>query len=216
MIPHPFLQGFGFGLMLSILIGPVFFALLQISITRGFRAGAQIAIGTFLSDIAVVGLCYLGLSSLFSVASYQRILGITGGVFMLAYGLYLLLTRPAAVPHESAEVSTEIRSGRGKWLLFRGFLLNILNPFTLVYWLGVSTWVSALPTYEQADELAFFGGTLSAVLLTDLLKSYLARRLRPWLSRSRVLWLNRITGIILSGFGISLLLQVFWLKRNFF
>ncbi|MBM3918911.1 MAG: LysE family translocator [Sphingomonadales bacterium] len=215
MIPHPYAQGFGFGLMLSVLIGPVFFALLQISITQGFRAGAQIAVGTLLSDMVLVGLCYFGLTGLIAIPENQRLLGILGGLFMLVYGGYLLLSRPPAASHEATNIPTLVTGPKG-FLMVRGFLLNILNPFTLVYWLGLSTLVSALPTYEQADDLAFFGGTLSAVLFTDLLKSYLARRLRPWLSRARVLWLNRITGIVLMGFGISLLLQVFWLKRNFF
>jgi threonine/homoserine/homoserine lactone efflux protein len=134
---------------------------------------------------------------------------------MLFYGVYLLASRPTTSPHEATNRYEPVSGGKGL-LVVRGFLLNLLNPFTMVYWLGLSTWVSALPTYEQVDDMAFFGGTLSAVLVTDLLKSYLARRLRPWLSRARVLWLNRITGLVLMGFGISLLLQVFWLKRNFF
>jgi len=215
MIPHPYFQGFGFGLLLSVLIGPVFFALLQISITRGFRAGAQIAVGTILSDIVVVMMCYFGLTGLIAVPDNQRLLGALGGLFMLVYGVFLLASRPPRARHDSANVSNQLSGGKGL-LVVRGFLLNILNPFTLVYWLGLSTWVSALPTYEQADDLAFFGGTLSAVLLTDLLKSYLARRLRPWLSYTRVLWLNRIAGMVLMGFGLSLLIQVFWLKRIFF
>ena len=215
MMPHPYIQGFGFGMMLSVLIGPVFFALLQISITRGFRAGAQIAVGTLLSDVVVVGLCYYGLTGLVAIPENQRLLGICGGLFMLFYGVYLLASRPTTSPHEATNRYEPVSGGKGL-LVVRGFLLNLLNPFTMVYWLGLSTWVSALPTYEQVDDMAFFGGTLSAVLVTDLLKSYLARRLRPWLSRARVLWLNRITGLVLMGFGISLLLQVFWLKRNFF
>ncbi len=215
MMPHPYIQGFGFGMMLSVLIGPVFFALLQISITRGFRAGAQIALGTLLSDVVVVGLCYYGLTGLVAIPENQRLLGICGGLFMLFYGVYLLASRPTTSPHEATNRYESVSGGKGL-LVVRGFLLNLLNPFTMVYWLGLSTWVSALPTYEQVDDMAFFGGTLSAVLVTDLLKSYLARRLRPWLSRARVLWLNRITGLVLMGFGISLLLQVFWLKRNFF
>jgi threonine/homoserine/homoserine lactone efflux protein len=215
MMPHPYIQGFGFGMMLSVLIGPVFFALLQISITRGFRAGAQIALGTLLSDVVVVGLCYYGLTGLVAIPENQRLLGICGGLFMLIYGVYLLASRPTTSPHEATNRYESVSGGKGL-LVVRGFLLNLLNPFTMVYWLGLSTWVSALPTYEQVDDMAFFGGTLSAVLVTDLLKSYLARRLRPWLSRARVLWLNRITGLVLMGFGISLLLQVFWLKRNFF
>lgn len=215
MMPHPYIQGFGFGMMLSVLIGPVFFALLQISITRGFRAGAQIALGTLLSDVVVVGLCYYGLTGLVAIPENQRLLGICGGLFMLFYGVYLLASRPTTSPQEATNRYEPVSGGKGL-LVVRGFLLNLLNPFTMVYWLGLSTWVSALPTYEQVDDLAFFGGTLSAVLVTDLLKSYLARRLRPWLSLARVLWLNRITGLVLLGFGISLLLQVFWLKRNFF
>jgi threonine/homoserine/homoserine lactone efflux protein len=165
--------------------------------------------------MVVVFMCYFGLTSLIAIPENQRLMGIMGGLFMFVYGGYLLVSNPSNAQNDRSNVSKQVSRGRGL-LVVRGFLLNILNPFTLVYWLGLSTWVSALPTFEQTDDLAFFGGTLSAVLFTDLLKSYLARQLRPWLSLGRIRWLNRITGMVLIGFGISLLIQVFWLKRIFF
>ena len=42
------------------LLGPGFFALLQTSIHRGFRAGMCLSIGIFLSDVFVLLLCYFG------------------------------------------------------------------------------------------------------------------------------------------------------------
>ena len=57
-------NGVLFGLLLTIFIGPVFFALIQTSVHRGFIYGVFMALGIALSDAIYVFLAYLGLSKI--------------------------------------------------------------------------------------------------------------------------------------------------------
>lgn len=213
MFDLPIIKGIGFGLLIAVLLGPVFFALIQTSITKGFRAGAGMAIGIVLSDAFCVAISFLGLMQVVQGPVALRWIGIIGGLFMLIYGLVLLLSRK--VQSEAVhlpEVNTGLVFGGS---LAKGFLLNILNPFVIVYWLGVSSFVSSLPELDRADKLWFFAGTLGTILATDLLKSWGAKKLRRYVTRQVIMWLNRISGSALLLFGIKILYDVLVLNKTF-
>lgn len=143
MFDLPIIKGIGFGLLIAVLLGPVFFALIQTSITKGFRAGAGMAVGIVLSDAFCVAISFLGLMQVVQGPVALRWIGIIGGLFMLIYGIVLLLSRK--VQSEAVhlpDVNTGLVFGGS---LAKGFLLNMLNPFVIVYWLGVSSFVSSMP-----------------------------------------------------------------------
>ena len=49
-----FIQAFSIGFLLSVMIGPVFFLLLETSITKGFRSALALDLGVLISDIIYV------------------------------------------------------------------------------------------------------------------------------------------------------------------
>ena len=53
---EPLLSGITFGLALALMVGPVFFALIQTSLHEGFRAGSFFATGVFISDASLIAL----------------------------------------------------------------------------------------------------------------------------------------------------------------
>jgi threonine/homoserine/homoserine lactone efflux protein len=191
----------------------VFFALIQTSITKGFGAGAGMAVGIVLSDAFCVAISFLGLMQVVQGPVALRWIGIIGGLFMLIYGIVLLLSRK--VQREAVhlpDVNTGLVFGGS---LAKGFLLNILNPFVIVYWLGVSSFVSSMPELHKTDKLWFFAGTLGTILATDLLKSWGAKKLRHYVTRQVILWLNRISGSVLLLFGVKILYDVLVLNKSF-
>lgn len=213
MLDFAVIQGIGFGLLIAVLLGPVFFALIQTSITRGFQAGAAMAFGIVISDAFYIFVSFYGLMKLVQGPETIRWIGIIGGFFMLGYGLYLVLSKHVSPPEIEFP---ELKVGRvvvGS--IAKGFLLNVLNPFVLVYWLGVTSFVSAVPHYDRADKLLFFVGTLGTILLTDLLKTYGAKKLRRFVTRKVILWLNRISGSVLLAFGVKILVDVLILNKSF-
>jgi threonine/homoserine/homoserine lactone efflux protein len=81
------LAGLPWGLFLSFMVGPVFFILLETSITKGFRAAIVFDLGVVLGDIFFIGIAYLGSYRLIQSLKDKPALFIFGGIIMLVYGI---------------------------------------------------------------------------------------------------------------------------------
>ena len=198
-------NGLLFGLILSMFIGPVFFALIQTSIEKGFSAGVGMAIGVSFSDTIYIFLTYLGISKLINTDSFQVILGIAGGILLLSFGVYSIV-RPVVA--RKLEREKETRKG---WLqqVMKGFVLNGINPSILFFWIGVISLASTKYKYGNQEMILFFIAILCTVLIIDITKSYLANRLRSFITVRFIRIMNRVVGIALIVFALKLLLGVF-------
>ncbi|PID93888.1 MAG: hypothetical protein CSA95_05325 [Bacteroidetes bacterium] len=211
-------QGVGLGLVISITIGPAFLAIIQNGITRGFKSSLFMAMGISLSDITLITICYLGASTFFENTSNKPFIGLIGGVILIGYGLYSIFKKPendAKSEEEKKRENTFLKrissekAGMTTYLL-KGFFMNILNPFLLIFWLTAIGWVSAnAPEGKLLNyTIAFFGGTITTVFLIDILKSVVGTRISKYLKPGVILWMNRIVGATLTIFGCFLILKV--------
>src|SRR5690606_33485040 len=153
-------NGFLFGLLLTIFIGPVFFALIQTSIEKGFYSGVFMAIGIALSDAFYVTITYFGISRLINAASVNLWLGLAGGFIMLGFGAVSLL-KPVNPPKvQKVDIG-------GKIGLFRqtvkGFLLNGINPSVFFFWIGIATMATVNYNYQNSDAVLFFVAIICTV-----------------------------------------------------
>ncbi|RYD75344.1 MAG: LysE family translocator [Sphingobacteriales bacterium] len=200
---HAVVSGAVAGFILAFLIGPVFFALLQTSIEKGFLVGVLFALGIVLSDATFFTLAFLGISQFGKGADINQIMGIVGGGFLFLFGIQLMLKKPKP-KMENADIkkNTFARS------FFKGFLINSVNPAGLLYWIGVVTAVSA--QYEGSDKkiFSFFITSMIVVFSTDVLKAFLAYKLKNIVTPNFMLWLNRVSGGILMLGGLKLLWDV--------
>ena len=91
----------------------------------------------------------------------------------------------------------------GFWM--KGFLVNTINPFTFIFWLGViSTYVIARKiTGTQA--FIFLGSILLTIISTDSIKILLAKKIKQKMQSHQLQWFNRVAGIGLFFFGIYLI-----------
>lgn len=97
------IKGIFLGLTLSILVRPIIFALLQTAIERGFRAGAMVGFGVWVSDIMYILLAYFGVSYIVTITKYEgfeEILGTIGGLVLIGFGLSTLFSKPPPIPSE--------------------------------------------------------------------------------------------------------------------
>lgn len=194
-------QGIVFGFLVALMLGgPVFFALMQTSITRGFSAGAFMALGILLSDAFCVFVSYFGLVGLFHDPIFMKYLGLVGSAFMALYGLSMILKKRIEV--KPADDSKFRKGGP----LLKGFLLNTLNPFAITYWLGNVSWVNSV--FSPSEVPLFFGGALSVVFGTDLAKAYVAKRLQRVLNAKVLLRINHFSGAVLVIGGCVILYKV--------
>ena len=77
-----------FGIFLAFTIGPVFFILLETSITKGFRAALFFDFGALLGDTFFIFLAYWSTSKLSGYIKNNPNLFIFGGLIIIFYGLF--------------------------------------------------------------------------------------------------------------------------------
>lgn len=206
-------DGIKIGLVLCCLIGPIFFALVQSSVEEGFRAGTMVGFGIWISDFMFIMAVFLGLSYISTIANsgqFALYLGIGGSITLVAFGLGALLTAPkAGGKPQWANFAVKKSSLFSHWL--KGFAINTINPFTFFFWIGVTSTVVVDGDLNKQEALLFFGGVLGTIIVTDVGKVLLAKRIRRSLRPIHLIWLRRISGIALILFGIALTVRVIWL-----
>jgi len=203
----PFLQGTIIGLTFAVLLGPGFFALIQTSILRGFKSGALMAFGIFVSDLAALFLCYFGFSQILGEDPRQHFLfGIIGGIVLIIFGTFTF-ARTASNTSKTGN-NGQSSPSNGYIYVIKGFLLNFANPGMWFIWITVMVSVGANFGINTRSIFAFFIGILGTILFTDLLKCFIAHRIKQFLNAAIMTLLNRIVGIILVVFGSYLILNV--------
>lgn len=202
-------EGIKIGLVLSMLAGPLFLTLVQTGVEKGFRAGMTVGIGIWISDALFVLTVYFGLAFVAGLVDgqlFKRVLGLAGGVILVAFGVIALLSKPLA-----SVSSQPWKRSASNWLALglKGFLINTINPFTFFFWIGIAGHAVMADGLSRAQSFDYFAGILGTIITTDTLKVALARRIRPWLSPSHLMWMRKVAGAGLILFGILLILRVF-------
>ncbi len=197
------LKGIVSGFVLAILVGPVFFTLLQTSIERGFWSGVYVAIGISMSDAMYISLSYLGFSSFFNSPQFQLYLGYIGGFIIFCFGAYYLFIKSRRKVSFSAAHVEEKSPLR---LLAKGFIINGFNPMVLIFWIGtISIATSELGYTTRPQTLTFLFSIVSTVFITDLIKAKLADKLRVVLTPNIIRFMNIILGGVMLTLGMKLL-----------
>lgn len=202
---HALFRGILFGLLLAVLIGPVFFALIQTSIRKGFQSGVWLAVGISLSDTLYIIICYIGFTQLFEHEQFKESLAMIGGLIMFMFGISAIL-KP--INSEAGILIEPKKPGTFRYI-FKGLALNAINPFVILFWVGVMSMVTVQEKLEGIHTFLFFAGTILTVFLTDICKAYVAHKLSKYLTQTFLIWMNRAVGIALIGFGCRLIYYAF-------
>ena len=194
-----FVEGYLTGLALIVLIGPVLFVLLQNTFAGGRGPGLAVAFGIFVSDVVAVAICALGFARFLQSEAVQPWIAGGGGALLLGFGVRYLLAPAIDRLAEGPVTTTGLASA-----FVKGFLVNFVNPFVFAVWLGIIGAATARHGYD-VDLLWFLTGAVLGILTLDVSKVLLAHRIRPLLAPRRLQWAFRISGVLLVGFGLRLL-----------
>ena len=203
----PLLKGLVLGIFLAISVGPVIFAILKQSINNGHKAGYIFVAGISTSDILLVLICNFFTSLFTTVLNHKTLLAVAGSLFLVALGIYTLFFKKVKTDVDNNIIQKKFRTHHYIGIFVSGFFINILNPAVFLFWFA---WTAAILADSQsaAHPLEYraivFGTCLLFVLLTDIAKVSLASNLRSKLTPKILRTVNKISGIILIGFGIAL------------
>jgi len=196
------LEGYLIGLGMVIILGPVFFTLLQGTLENGRKAGLSIALGIFVSDLAAVLLCYIGAKDVFENEDYQIWIAIAGSIILFFLGIKYLV-KPDMDTKQISKPSVLNLSA----FFAKGFLVNFINPSVFLIWLATIAYSEGKYDTEINQEF-FLLGVLFGILTTDSLKVLMAHRLKPLLNPKLLKKIYQIIGLILIIFGLRLLYVV--------
>lgn len=197
------LQGIGAGILFSFLTGPVFFSMIKTSIERGFKAGFSLAIGVVFSDIIFISLTIFSSQFVDYNSEYNQYIGIIGGLFLLGIGSYYLFNKVKV----SYDISETIKIKKRGYIV-KGFLMCLLSPSTLMFWIMVGGIISVQLHYDMAEKIVFFIVAMTTQLSVDCFKTYYAAKLRYRIKEKTIQNLNRTAGAVILVFAIRLFIQV--------
>ena len=203
---EPVISGLVLGSVLALLVGPVFFMIINTSIKKGFLPASMLAFGVFMSDALFVVLTYFGSSFLFYMKEYQYFVGMAGGTLIFSFGIFTFFKKSAVTP-DALEVIDDSKTRAID--VFKGFMMNSLNPSALLFWLGVAGTLSSKEHFSNTGTMLFYSSALGMVFGTDLLKAYIATKLKGIINGTTLMWMNRISGLALMIYGIYMIVKIF-------
>ncbi len=208
------LTGLPWGIFLSFMIGPVFFILIETSITKGFRAALAFDLGVVLGDIFFIGIAYLGSYRLIASLKDKPALFIFGGILMVAYGIisFVKLKKQAKIQYET--IDDEIIKKNYGSLFIKGFFLNIINIGVLGFWLAIIISVGPKLDMQTSRMMTFFTSVIVSYLLIDCIKMVLAKQLKSKLTPVNILKIKKGISIVLIVFGVALMAQGWFPKEK--
>ena len=199
------------GFLLSFMIGPVFFVLLETSAIKGFRAALVFDLGVIIADALFLTIAYFSSFQLLENLSNQPGLYVFGGVILLVYGITTFFKRA------TKKSDTNIKANKNDYLslMIKGFLLNFINIGVLVFWLGIIIVVGPSLDNEPRRIVVFFSAMIGAYFVTDIFKILLAKQLKRKLTPKRIFLIKKGLGIILIICGLVLIVKGFLPKDRF-
>jgi len=198
------LLGIGAGIISSFLTGPVFFSMIKTSIERGFKAGFSLAVGVIISDVILIGLVLFGSQFIDYKSEFDKYVGSIGGVFLLAVGVYYLVSK-ITVNYDSTTLQKVSKRG----YVIKGFLMCILTPSTLMFWIIVSGIISVKLNNMLNEKLVCFFIAMATQLSIDGAKSFYSSKLRYKIKEDALKKLNKIAGVVIIFFAIWLIVKTY-------
>jgi threonine/homoserine/homoserine lactone efflux protein len=203
---HAITQGIVLGLILSALIGPVFFLLIKTSMKNGFKAALIMEIGIISSDAFCIFLSYVGMANIFNNPLYKIYFIVLGSAVLMIFGVTTFLS------HKKINAENELLKVSNTKLILKGFFFNISNPSVLFFWISTVGLAVSQFSSNKTKIVVYFLSTLITVFAIDVLKAYLAKTINEKINDYTLGIITKVAGIGIFLFGIYLLLDFYWIN----
>ena len=197
------LLGIVIGLMVAVPVGPLGLLCVNRALSRGPLHGLFSGMGVATADSVAAGISALGMTLVSDfLIGHQMLLRTVGGLFLCYLGIKIFRTRPATqVP--AGEVGSLTRS------YATTLLLTVSNPVTFLSFVAIyAGWgVQSLSgNYLGAAILA--AGVFAGSVLWWLAIAVGLVLFRDRFSHSALAWIHRISGAVITAFGIVVFLSL--------
>jgi len=205
-------KSFLIGFTAAATLGPIALLIIQRTLRHGRQVGLASGFGVALAD-GVYGLVgALGLNALTRLLlDYQQVLGLTGGGVLVFLGIRAFRSSVGGTQDTpAAETGAQGLLGAAASI----FLLTLSNPVTIMFFSAVyaglmvseTGLVHSTPAGSGLFALGVLAGSFSWwVILVSILSA-----VRQRFQLHQLGWLNKVSGMVIAGFGVWVLLQQLW------
>ena len=204
------IKGLALGLLLAISMGPVIFSIIKQSISNGHRGGLAFVFGVSASDLTLVLVSNIFTELFNRLLKFEKVIGLGGSALLIGIGVYFLFFKKIKLNELGDGIEMKRSAGDYAKIFFAGYFMNTLNPSVIAFWF---TWATAFITIPVNERIATFAVCLSVVFIFDLLKVFLANRLRSRLTQKTITLINKISGTVLIIFGIILIIGLLFYRK---
>jgi L-lysine exporter family protein LysE/ArgO len=191
-----FVQGFVLGIGAAVPIGPINILIINYALHHYWLAFG-IGFGAMWADITYLTLLYLGIIHSEPSTIVLDSLALFGALFMFFLAVLSLQgakkqIKKRSLDHKKSFIATFIK----------GYLLTLLNPYTVGFWLSVSSFVAI-----KEDIVPLLLGLFSAIVLWVMGMPYLVFRSKHLLGSQATKYLSYLSSVIFLLFGFFFLYE---------
>jgi threonine/homoserine/homoserine lactone efflux protein len=192
------LRGAVAGLAISAPVGPVNVLCVSRTISRGTRAGLISGLGAATADTIYGAVAGFSISVVIGLLIRNEFwIRLVGGILLIGIGIYYYFKRPVAPRWEPSE------SAHSEYVT--AMLLNLTNPTVVLSFLAVLAGLRLSHPRAWWLTLLMVAGIFLGSMLWWSLLALLANRFRERFNERAMLWMNRIAGLAIGGFGVATL-----------
>lgn len=197
-----FIQGLIIGFSIAAPVGPIGILCIRRTLAEGRRSGFVSGLGAATAD-AVYG-CIAGFGLTF-IATFlieqSQWLRLIGGGFLLYLGIRTFLSRPLPVDNSSSSLDGNVNLP-GNYL--STFFLTLTNPLTILSFAAIfaGLGVGSTSSGDYASAVILVAGVFLGSGSWWFLLSGIVGLVRQRFNPNYLVWVNRISGLIIIIFGV--------------
>lgn len=194
-----FLRAFIIGISIAAPVGPIGVLCIRRTLANGKLAGFLSGLGAASADMVYGAIAAFGLTTITNLLVDNAIwLRVIGGVFLLYLGIKTFREKPA-------ERAAEAGQGGLATMYFSTFFLTVTNPMTILAFAAIfaGTMVGTQTDSPLVMVIGIFTGSAAWWLTLSLIVGILRERL----TQAHMAWINRISGMIITAFGLYALFK---------
>jgi threonine/homoserine/homoserine lactone efflux protein len=202
-----FIQGLVIGFTAAAALGPIAVLIIQRTLQRGWVYGVASGVGVALADglYGLVGGLGLTVITVFLI-SQQAILRVIGGLVLLYLGGKTLISTAVLQPAREGREDARSLLGAGTTIFF----LTLSNAVTILFFAAVYAGLSIQGVERSAADAGLFSlGVMVGSFSWWVILVSGVNVLRQRFKLERLIWLNRLTGVVIAGFGLWVLFGMF-------
>lgn len=200
-----FLNGLALGLIIASMTGPVFFALINLSVTKGIEAGVMMISGVLASNLFLLVILLVSFNFVLNNYELKQLIILATGILLFTLGIIVISKINKKIFHKKL---INFPATNPLFIFIKGFLLNTFSPFVLFFWLGLMSLMLLELNNDKINFELTIAGALTTFTIIDLLKALSANKIREKINPVFLVWLNRISGAAFTLFGLTLILKV--------